>query len=100
MLVQKHMLKNNIIKKEFIIDNLSAISCGIVDGKCVLDLDYEQDSSAEVDANFVLTESGNIVEIQTTAERYSFAPEKFNELFSLAQKGCGELIKIQKQALK
>jgi len=100
MLVQKHMLKNNIIKKEFIIDNLSAISCGIVDGKCVLDLDYEQDSSAEVDANFVLTESGNIVEIQTTAERYSFAPEKFNELFSLAQKGCRELIKIQKQALK
>ena len=100
MLVQKYMLKNAIVSKEFIVDNLSAISCGVVDGKCVLDLDYEQDSSAEVDANFVLTQSGNIVEIQTTAEKYSFAPEKFNELFSLARKGCEEIIQIQKQALK
>ncbi len=100
MLVQKYMLKNAIISKEFIVDNLSAISCGVVDGKCVLDLDYKQDSSAEVDANFVLTQSGNIVEIQTTAEKYSFAPEKFNELFSLARKGCEEIIQIQKQALK
>lgn len=100
MLVQKYMLKNAIINKEFIVDRLSAISCGVVDGKCVLDLDYKQDSSAEVDANFVLTESGNIVEIQTTAEKYSFAPEKFNELFSLARKGCEEIIQIQKQALK
>ena len=99
-LAEAHMLKENIVTENFVVDSVSAISCGIVGGECVLDLDYEQDSSGEADANFVLTESGNIVEVQATAEEYAFPKEQFNTLFELAQLGCAELSKIQKQALK
>ncbi|MGB1360838.1 MAG: ribonuclease PH [Alphaproteobacteria bacterium] len=99
-LAEKYMLENNIVTESFVVDNVSAISCGIVKGECVLDLDYEQDSSGEADANFVLTETGKIVEVQATAEEYSFPREQFNELFELAEKGCAELSKIQQQALK
>jgi ribonuclease PH len=62
----------------------------------VLDLDYEEDSSAEADANFVLTGAGDIVEIQATGERRGFSREEFEALFALARKGIGELIEMQK----
>lgn len=78
---------------------VAAISCGICDGAAVLDLDYAEDSSAQADTNFVLTESGKIVEIQGTAEGNPFEEADFNELLSLARKGIRELIAKQHEAL-
>lgn len=78
---------------------VAAISCGICNGECVLDVDYEEDSTAEVDMNFVLTDNNKIVEIQGTAEGKPFDENQFNQLFALARKGVAELIEKQKQAL-
>jgi ribonuclease PH len=80
-------------------DTVAAISCGIHKGQCVLDLEYEEDSAAEADANFVLTGNGGIVEIQGTAEKTAFSEAQFLELLKLARKGIGELNALQKQAL-
>ncbi len=65
----------------------------------MLDLDYEEDSSAEADSNFVLTGKGTIVEIQATGEKRGFTRGEFDALFGLAEKGCGELFALQLAAL-
>ena len=78
---------------------VAAVSCGLECEECMLDLDYEEDSSARADTNFVLTESGKIVEIQGTAEGEPFSEEQFGKLFNLAKNGVAELIKLQKKAL-
>ena len=79
-------------------DNVAAISCGIFNGAPVLDLDYEEDSNAEADGNFVLTGGGDIVEIQATGEKRGFTQDEFEALFGLARKGIGELVGLQKAA--
>jgi ribonuclease PH len=79
--------------------SIAAISCGIWQGTPVLDLDYDEDSSCATDANFVLTGSGGIVEIQATAEQEPFQESEFDELLRLARKGIGELVALQKQAV-
>ncbi len=79
--------------------SVAAISCGIVDGTPVLDLEYTEDSAAQVDANFVLTGEGNLVEIQSTAEEKPFSEEEFHTLLVLAKKGIAELTQLQKTAL-
>ncbi len=81
-------------------DAVAAVSCGIVDGTPVCDLDYEEDSTAAADANFVLTGGGGIVEIQCTAEKSAFSRNQFSEMFELAAAGIDELIKLQRQALE
>lgn len=83
--------KNGRIHSMPITKQVAAISCGIYKGQAVLDLDYAEDSNAEADANFVLTETGQIIEIQATAEDKPFDDTLFQELFSLAQKGIKEL---------
>ncbi len=93
-MVAEEKLPENPVR-EFV----AAISCGICDGAVVLDLDYAEDSSAQADTNFVLTESGKIVEIQGTAEGQPFDESQFAELMRLARKGIGELIAKQKEAL-
>ena len=80
-------------------DAVAAVSCGIRNGEAILDLDYAEDSSAEADANFVLTGSGGIVEIQATAERTAFAEVRFAEMLALARRGIGELLTLQRRAL-
>ena len=80
-------------------DSIAAISCGIDGGKAVLDLEYEEDSRAQTDANFVLTGSGGIVEIQGTAEETPFSEEEFSELFRLTKIGTRQLAEKQKEAL-
>lgn len=80
-------------------DSVAAISCGIYNGLPVLDLDYAEDSDAETDANFVITGSGGIVEIQGTAEKDPFSEAEFQTLLDLAKKGCGDLVNAQKKAL-
>jgi ribonuclease PH len=80
-------------------DHVAAISCGIVKGVPVLDLDYDEDSTAETDANFVLTGAGGLVEIQGTAEGAPFTEEQLVALLTLARKGIGELVELQKKVL-
>src|SRR5665213_1838014 len=80
-------------------DAVAAVSCGIHKGMPVLDLDYIEDSSADADANFVLTASGGIVEIQATAEGAPFTEPLFAELLALARKGTAELNRLQRRAL-
>ena len=79
-------------------DYLAAISCGIVDDAQMIDLDYEEDARAQMDANFVLSGSGAIVEIQASAEHAPVAPALFDELGRLARQGIAELIDLQKMA--
>lgn len=86
--------------KTFPIKNLiAAVSCGVVQGVPVLDLDYIEDSNAGTDSNFVLTDQNTLIEIQGTAEHGAFTPEEFTALLNLAQKGVKELIQKQKEAL-
>lgn len=92
-------IEQGIITKNPINDTISAISCGIVNGAPVLDLDYIEDSSADTDANFVITGKGGIVEIQGTAEGEPFSEEQFQALLNLAKKGCTELTAKQGAAL-
>ncbi|MCB1455689.1 MAG: ribonuclease PH, partial [Nitratireductor sp.] len=80
-------------------DNVAAISCGIHQGVAVLDLDYAEDSTAETDANFVLTGKGGIVEIQGTAEGEPFSEAQFGELMALARKGIAQLVDLQNLAV-
>ena len=93
------MLARDMLKKNPIKDHIAAISCGIFGADPVLDLDYIEDSAAETDANFVLTGSGAIVEVQGTAEGAPFSRDQFNALFDLAEKGVQELVAKQKAAL-
>jgi ribonuclease PH len=93
------MKKTGLMTAPIIKDHVAAISCGIVKGQPVLDLDYEEDSTAETDANFVLTGSGGLVEIQGTAEGAPFSEEQLVALLKLARKGIGELVILQKEVL-
>jgi ribonuclease PH len=95
----RYLVNEKVIKAEPVRDQVAAISCGVFDGAPVLDLDYEEDSSAEADSNFVLTAQGSIVEIQATGEKRGFTRAEFDSLFSLAQLGCTELFQMQRTAL-
>jgi len=95
----KFMQKTGMVTKPVLKDHVAAISCGIYKGAPVLDLDYDEDSTAETDANFVMTGSGGLVEIQGTAEGAPFSDDEFGQLLKLARKGINELIELQKTAL-
>ena len=90
------MKKAGMITGPVLTDHLAAVSCGIVSGNPVLDLDYEEDSAAETDANFVMTGSGKIVEVQGTAEGTPFSRAEFDALMDLAAGGIGRLVDLQK----
>jgi len=94
-------LKNNYNLQKPIIKNfIGAVSTGIVENKALLDLDYREDSEAQVDANFVICDSGEISEIQVTGEEFFFFVAQFTEMYSLAKIGGKEIISKQKEALK
>ena len=92
----KWMCARDMVKEGVLRDHVAAVSCGIYKGTPVLDLDYPEDSEADADANFVMTGSGGLVEVQGTAETRPFSQEAFDELMTLARKGVGELISLQK----
>ncbi len=94
----KWMEARSMISKPVLLDHVAAVSCGIYEGEPVLDLDYAEDSVAETDANFIMTGSGGIIEIQGTAEKEPFSEDEFLKLMGLAKKGIGELIELQKLA--
>jgi ribonuclease PH len=93
------MKTRKMIAGEPLRDHIAAISCGIHNGTPVLDLDYAEDSEADTDANFVMTGSGNIVEVQGTAEKTPFSEEQLLALLALARKGVGKLVDLQKMAV-
>ena len=93
------MKKTGLVTVPVLKDHVAAVSCGIIKGVPMLDLDYEEDSTAETDANFVLTGAGGLVEIQGTAEGAPFSEEELLALLKLARKGIGELVELQKAAL-
>ncbi|MGN6422169.1 MAG: ribonuclease PH [Asticcacaulis sp.] len=93
------LVADKIIPASPLLDQVAAISCGIYQNTPVLDLDYDEDSTAETDANFVVTGSGDAVEIQATGEKRGFSRAEFNTLYDLALKGADELFALQKTAL-
>ena len=93
------MKRDQLIKALPVKDHVAAISCGIHNGKSVLDLDYEEDSSAGTDANFVMTGAGDIVEVQGTAEGDPFSEAAFLELMALARAGIRDLVEMQRKAI-
>jgi len=90
----REMLRTQVLR-----DHIAAVSCGVCNGTAVLDLDYAEDSEANTDANFVMTGSGNIVEIQATAEKIPFSEDQFQVLLALARKGIEKLVGLQKMAV-
>ena len=95
----KWMVQRSILKESPLKDHVAAVSCGIVKGEAVLDLDYAEDSSAETDANFVMTGSGGLVEVQGSAEGAPFSEAELLKLLALARGGIEKLVISQKAAL-
>ncbi len=95
----KWMRSRSIIKDMPLRDHVAAVSCGVSKGEAVLDLDYAEDSVAETDANFVITGSGGLVEIQATAEGAIFSEDQLNQMLVLARLGIGELVALQKATI-
>jgi len=95
----RHLVRMNVLKSVPLSGQVAAVSCGLHQGTPVLDLDYAEDSKAEVDLNLVATKSGAIVEVQGTAEGAPFQPEELNAMLALAQQGMRELFELQRAAL-
>ncbi len=95
-----YLVSEGVLEHDPITDQIAAVSCGIVDTSCRLDLEYVEDSAAQADANFVLSNTGGIIEIQVSAEDTPFAPDEFSELMRLAGKGVDDLCKIQLAAIE
>ncbi len=93
------MTARDLVSGSVLKDHVAAISCGIYRGTPVLDLDYDEDSEADTDANFVMTGAGKFVEIQGTAEAEPFSRDELDQLMTLAGKGIGELVDLQTKAL-
>ena len=98
-LATNSLIRSGQIKFDPIVRHVAAISCGIVNGEPKLDLNYKEDSSAETDANFVMDDKGKLIEIQCSAEKEPFSKKQFEEMYSMAAKGIGNIVKIQKSAL-
>ena len=97
-LAANKLLKAGDIVSDPIIDNVAAVSCGIYAGQPVLDLDYPEDSEAGVDGNFVMTGSGQLIEVQMSAEGSTYTRDQMNALMDLADKGVKELAELQQKA--
>jgi ribonuclease PH len=93
------LLDSGDLQETPILDHVAALSCGIYEGTPVADLDYAEDSTAETDANFVITGSGGIVEVQGTAEGIPFSEDELMQLLGLAKSGIAQLVDMQKAAV-
>lgn len=98
-LASKRLQRSGKLKGSLVTDELAAVSVGIVDGVPLLDLKYDEDSRAEVDMNIICTGDGRFIEVQGTAERAPFTDEQLQQLLTLARKGIGQLIKVQRETL-
>lgn len=93
------MHQRSMIKHMPLRDHIAAVSCGVYNGEAVLDLDYDEDSNAEADANFVMTGNGQLVEVQATAEGAPFTDQQFMDMLALARAGIASLVEQQKLAI-
>ena len=93
------MRGRSIVKESPLRDHVAAMSCGVVKGDVVLDLDYAEDSAAETDANFVITGKGGLVEVQATAENAPFTEDQLGSMLALARAGIADLVALQKNAV-
>lgn len=94
-----HAMQNRILRKNPLQFQLAAISCGVYKGEVIVDLDYEEDSNAEVDANFVFNSAGGLIEVQATAEEQSFTQEQLMTMLTLAKSATQKLFALQNQEL-
>ena len=94
------LVEKGLIDENPVTDRMAAVSCGIVDGECRLDLEYLEDSAAQADANFVLTASGGIIEVQVSAEDTPFSQDEMKELTRLASSGIKTICEYQEKAMK
>ena len=92
-------MEEGVLKATPVTGQVAAISCGVFETTPVLDLDYAEDSGAEVDANFVLSGDGRMIEVQATGEQRPFTDAEFAELMRLAKLGCGHLFEAQRAAV-
>ncbi len=98
-LAVRTLMAKKILKINPLTNQIAAISCGIYQGQPIVDLDYLEDSNAEVDANFIFASNGNIIEIQTTAEKEPFSESQFNDMLKLAKNASVELFQLQNKIL-
>ena len=96
----EHLLLAGAITQLPLTGQVAAISCGVYQEQAVLDLDYDEDSSAEIDANFILTAAGELVEVQATGEEHPFSRISLDEMLDLAESGCGQLFALQQRAVQ
>jgi ribonuclease PH len=95
----KYLVEEKVIKADPLTGQVAAISCGVFSGTPVLDIDYAEDSNAEVDCNFVMAGDGRMIELQATGEQRPFSEEEFAEMLRLAKIGCANLFDAQRKAL-
>lgn len=95
----KDLMENRILRKNPMINKVAAISCGIYNGHVIVDLDYLEDSNAQVDANFVANNLGQLIEVQATAEKQAFTQEEFNKMLELANQSIQDIFKLQDTVL-
>jgi ribonuclease PH len=93
------LMKAGVVKTDPLVEPVAAVSCGIYAGQPVLDLDYPEDSEAGVDGNFIMLESGRLIEVQMSAEGATYSRDQMNELMDLADKGVAELVAAQMAAV-
>jgi ribonuclease PH len=93
------MMRIGLIKRNPLQSQIAAISCGILDNEVIIDLDYDEDSSADVDANLVFTNNFNLIEIQSSAEQKVFSSEELMKMISMAKDVSNQIFKIQKDAI-
>ena len=98
-LALRKLREGRVLTRDPLVGQVAAVSCGIIGGEGVLDLDYDEDSNAGADANFVLTDTGGIVEVQATAEQAPFTEPQLASLLGLARRGTAELFSAQRDAL-
>ena len=95
-----HCRKMNIMSRDPLVGQVAAVSCGLWEGEAILDLDYAEDSTAQADANFVMTGTGGLVEVQATAEAEPFTEAQFHALLTLARRGTAELFAAQRAVIR
>jgi ribonuclease PH len=98
-LALSHLVRQGVLKQNPLTTQIAAISCGIYKGNAIVDLDYSEDSEAEVDTNFVFTADGRLIEIQGSAEGAPFSPEQLNEMMTLAKDASAKLFALQNKTL-
>ncbi|MDD4797777.1 MAG: ribonuclease PH [Eubacteriales bacterium] len=99
-LAEQAWKKRGVVTMPVLLDQLAAVSVGIVGGECVLDLFYREDSAADVDMNIVMTGAGTLIEVQGTGEKAAFSRAQLNELLDLGERGIGSLLALQRQVLQ